>query len=254
MSTAQPTIVLLHGFAESREVWTAFTRDFPDDYRLVTPNLLGFGTNVHDIRDFSMEAQARYLAEYLRQRGVERAVFVCHSMGGYVALAFAERYPSMVAGLSLFHSTALPDTEERKANRDKNIDFIQRHGVEKFMDSFVRPLFAPANREKLVDERCFLEEIGKATPQDSIIGALKAMKQRPDRTEVLRKARYPVQFIIGKDDVAVTVESLLPQLTLPTESHVLILDGVGHVGFFEQPEVTRRAVLDFAGRVFEREE
>ncbi|WP_400192342.1 alpha/beta fold hydrolase [Hymenobacter sp. B81] len=247
-----PVIVLLHGFGESREIWTDFTRDFPDQYRLLTPNLLGFGTNIHDVRDYSMEAQARYLADYLRQRHVEKALLVGHSMGGYAALAFAERYPDMVAGLSLFHSTALPDTEEKKANRDKNIDFVQRHGVEKFMESFIRPLFAPANRERLIDERCFLEDIGKATPVETVTGALRAMKERPNRTEVLRTAGYPVQFIVGKDDVAVPVESLLPQLALPAESHVLLLDDVGHLGYFEQPEVTRRAVLDFAGRVFGR--
>ena len=102
MSSSQhPTILFLHGFAESREVWTDFTREFPDGYRLLTLNLLGHGTNVHDIRDYSMEAQARYVAEQLRQKSVEKALLVCHSMGGYVALAFAERYPEMMAGLVL---------------------------------------------------------------------------------------------------------------------------------------------------------
>ncbi|UYZ58808.1 alpha/beta fold hydrolase [Hymenobacter latericus] len=251
MTTALPAIVLLHGFGESREIWTEFTREFPDDeYRLLTPNLLGFGTNIHDIRDYSMEAQARYLADYLRQRGCERVLLVGHSMGGYAALAFAERYPNMVAGLSLFHSTAMPDSDEKKANRDKNIDFVQRHGVDKFMESFIRPLFAPANRERLVQEREFLEEIGKATPKETVIGALRAMKERPDRTHVLRDARYPVQFIVGKEDVAVTVESVLPQLALPAESYSLLLSDVGHLGYFERPDETRRAVLDFAGRVY----
>ncbi|KAA9331620.1 alpha/beta hydrolase [Hymenobacter busanensis] len=248
-----PVIVLLHGFGESREVWTDFTREFPETYRLLTPNLLGFGTNTRDIRDYSMEAQARYLADYLRQRNVEQALLVGHSMGGYAALAFAERYPNMVAGLSLFHSTARPDSDEKKANRDKNIDFVQRNGVDKFMESFIRPLFAPANRERMIDQRCFLEDIGKATPADTVTGALRAMRDRPDRTAVLRDARYPVQFIVGKDDVAVTLESMQPQLVMPRESHVLVLADVGHLGYFERPEETRRAVLDFAGTVFGRE-
>jgi pimeloyl-ACP methyl ester carboxylesterase len=250
MSSATPTIVLIHGFGESREVWADFVREFPDHFRVQKPNLLGFGTNIHDIRDYSMEAQARYLADYLRQRGVERALLVGHSMGGYAALAFAERYPDMVAGLSLFHSTALPDTDEKKANRDKNIDFVQRHGLAKFMESFIRPLFAPANRERMLDERGFLEEIGKATSKETVVGALRAMKDRPDRTHVLREAHFPVQFIIGKEDVAVSLESILPQLALPRQSHSLILDEVGHLGYFERPAETRRAVLAFAEAVF----
>ncbi|GAB2771522.1 pimeloyl-ACP methyl ester carboxylesterase [Hymenobacter luteus] len=251
MSSSQPTILFLHGFAESREVWTEFTRDFPEGYRLLTLNLLGHGTNVHDIRDYSMEAQARYVAEQLRQKNVERALLVCHSMGGYVALAFAERYPDMVAGLVLFHSTALPDSEEKKANRDKNQDFVRRHGVEKFMESFIRPLFAPANREQLLEQREFLEDIGRATPEATVLGALEAMKNRPDRTKVLREARFPVLFIAGKDDVAVPTDALLPQLALPAQSHALLLSNVGHLGYFEEPELTRRAVVDFAGVVFE---
>ena len=251
MSTNQSTIVFLHGFAESREVWTEFTRDFPASYRLLTLNLLGHGTNVHDIRDYSMEAQARHVAEQLRQKNVDQALLVCHSMGGYVALAFAERYPELVAGLVLFHSTALPDTDEKKASRDKNLDFVRHHGVEKFMESFIRPLFAPANRESMREQREFLEDIGRATPQATVLGALQAMRDRPDRTQVLRDARFPVLFIAGKEDVAVPVESLLPQLVLPAQSHALLLSDVGHLGFFEAPELTRRAVVDFAGAVFD---
>ncbi|WP_375433939.1 alpha/beta fold hydrolase [uncultured Hymenobacter sp.] len=250
MSSQHPTIVFLHGFAESREIWTDFTREFPAGYRLLMLNLLGHGTNVHDVRDYSMEAQARYVAEQLRQKSVEKALLVCHSMGGYVALAFAERYPEQVAGLVLFHSTALPDTDEKKANRDKNIDFVRRHGVEKFMESFIRPLFAPANREQMREQREFLEDIGKSTPAATVVGALEAMRNRPNRTQVLKETEFPVLFIGGKDDVAVTVESLLPQLALPAESYALLLSDVGHLGYFEAPEQTRQAVVDFASRVY----
>ncbi|MBG8552984.1 alpha/beta fold hydrolase [Hymenobacter guriensis] len=250
MPSSHPVIVFLHGFAESREIWTDFTRGVPTHYRLLTLNLPGHGTNVHAIRDYSLEAQARYVADQLRQKQVEKALLVCHSMGGYVALAFAERYPGMVAGLVLFHSTALPDTDEKKANRDKNMDFVRRHGVDKFMESFIRPLFAPANRERMLEQRQLLEDIGRATPETTVLGALEAMKTRPDRTNVLKEATFPVLFIAGKDDVAVPVESLLPQLALPAQSHALLLDNVGHLGYFEEPELTRRAVVDFAGLVF----
>ncbi|QIX61178.1 alpha/beta fold hydrolase [Hymenobacter sp. BT18] len=251
MSTSSPVILFLHGFAESREVWTEFTREFPDQYRLLTLNLPGHGTNVHDIRDYSIEAQARYVAGQLRQKNVPRVLLVCHSMGGYVALAFAERYPEMVAGLVLFHSTALPDTEEKKGNRDKNIDFVRRHGVARFMESFIRPLFAPANRERMLEPQQLLEDIGRSTPEATVIGMLEAMKNRPDRTNVLREAAFPVLFIAGKEDVAVPIDSLLPQLLLPAQSHALLLDNVGHLGYFEAPDLTRRAVVDFAGVVFE---
>lgn len=250
MSSSQPTLLFLHGFAESREIWTEFTRGFPESYRLLALDLPGHGANAHDVSDYSMEAQARYVAEQLREEAIDRVLVVGHSMGGYVALAFAERYPHLVAGLALFHSTALPDTDEKKANRDKNQDFVRRHGVGKFMDSFIRPLFAPANRDTMREQRELLEAIGRATPETTVLGGLEAMKNRPDRTEVLRAATFPVLFIAGKDDVAVSTESLLPQLALPTQSHALLLSNVGHLGYLEAPEPTRRALLNFAGVVF----
>ena len=184
-----PTIVFLHGFAESREVWTAFTRAFPDGYRLLMPNLPGHGTNLAPVPDFSMEAQARHVVDYLGQKDCPNPVLlVCHSMGGYVALALAERWPQRVAGLVLINSTALADTDEKRQNREKNIGFVERHGVAKFMESFVRPLFAPTNRDRLTDARALLEEIGKATPEATITGAVRGMAARPDRTKVLATA------------------------------------------------------------------
>jgi len=252
MPASQPTIVFLHGFAESQEIWTDFLRGFPQTYQLLTPDLLGHGANVPATPndDYSMEAQAEYVVGQLQQQGVEKALLVGHSMGGYVALALAESQPEMVAGLVLFHSTALPDTDEKKANRDKNVDFIRRHGVGKFMDSFIRPLFAPANQDQMQEPQQFLAAIGKATPETAVLGGLRAMRDRADRTQVLREATFPVLFIGGKDDAAVALESLMPQLALPAQSHALLLSNVGHLGYLEAPELTQRAVVDFAGVVF----
>ncbi|RYY09453.1 MAG: alpha/beta fold hydrolase, partial [Cytophagaceae bacterium] len=175
-TVAQPTIVFLHGFAESREVWTEFTRPFPAHYRLLAPNLLGHGTSLAPVSDFSMEAQARYVIDHLgRRNATEPVLLVGHSMGGYVALALAQRYPERVAGLALINSSAYADTEEKRQAREKNSSFVARHGVNKFMESFVRPLFAPANRDRLPEARALLEDIGKATPETTLAGALRGM-------------------------------------------------------------------------------
>lgn len=246
----KPTIVFLHGFAESRTIWAEFTRGFPTHYQLLLLDLPGHGENTEGVHDYTMEAQARYVAEQLRQAGVTEALVIGHSMGGYVALALAEAYPELLSGLVLFHSTALADTDEKKANRDKNQEFVRRHGLGKFMDSFIRPLFAPSNRDRLTEQQQLLETIGKATSKATIIGGLEAMKTRPDRTHVLKNAQFPVLFIGGKDDVAVPLDSLLPQLALPAQSHALLLRHVGHLGYLEEPELTRRAILNFASGVF----
>lgn len=241
-----PALVFLHGFIESREIWTDFTHDFPSTYRIFAPDLLGHGANTSSAADYSMEAQARYVAEQLHAQQIDRAVLVGHSMGGYVALALAEAHPELVAGLCLLNSSAFADSEEKKESRAKNRNFIERHGVEKFMNSFVRPLFAPAHRDTMPEQLQLLEDIGKATPQATFLGGLRAMAARPDRTHVLREAAFPVLTIAGKEDVAVPLEQSVAQAHLAPVSYALFLAGVGHLSYLEAPEQTRRAVQDFA--------
>ncbi|UOR05255.1 alpha/beta fold hydrolase [Hymenobacter aerilatus] len=242
----QPTLVFLHGFIESRDIWTDFTRDFPDAYPVFVPDLLGHGSNSVPVANYSMRAQAEYVAEQLRQQQIEKAVLIGHSMGGYIALALAEQRPELVAGLCLFNSSALADTEEKKQAREKNIDFIERHGVEKFMNSFVRPLFSPAHRDSMPEQLRMLEDIGKATPKETFIGGLRAMAARADRTQVLREAQFPVLVIAGKDDVAVPFEQSVEVAQLAPVTYALFLAEVGHLAYLEAPERTRQAILDLA--------
>ena len=242
----QPTLVFLHGFIESREIWTDFTRALPAAYPFFAPDLLGHGANTAPAANYSMRAQADYVVEQLQQQQIEKAVLVGHSMGGYVALALAEKHPELVAGLCLLNSSALADTEEKKQNREKNIDFIERHGVEKFMNTFVRPLFAPAHRDSMPEQLRMLEDIGKATPQQTFIGGLRAMATRADRTHVLREAKFPVLVIAGKEDLAVPFEQSVEVAQLAPVTYALFLGEVGHLAYLEAPERTRQAVLDFA--------
>ncbi|QIL76036.1 alpha/beta fold hydrolase [Hymenobacter sp. HDW8] len=253
MNTSDKKLVLiyLHGFAENHTIWTEFIQNCPPEYKVLTPDFPGYGTaDSSRVTDYSMEALAEFVKGELDEADAQQAILIGHSMGGYVALAFAEKYPARVAGLCLFHSSAQADTDEKKANRDKNISFVERHGVVKFMETFIRPLFADANEETMMPYRRQLEEIGAATSQASIIGGMRAMRDRPDRTEVLRKATFPVLFIVGKEDAAVPLATSLEQVALPPESTALFLERVGHVGFFERPQSTRRAVLDFVGGIF----
>ncbi|MBO3269917.1 alpha/beta fold hydrolase [Hymenobacter defluvii] len=245
-----PTLVFLHGFIESREIWTGFTRDFPNDYPIFAPDLLGHGDNTAPVVNYSMRAQADYVAKQLQQQNIEKAVLIGHSMGGYVALALAEKHPELVAGLCLLNSSALADTDEKKQNREKNIDFIERHGVEKFMNSFVRPLFAPAHRDSMPEQLRMLENIGKATPKETFIGGLRAMAARADRTQVLREAQFPVLVIAGKEDLAVPFEQSIEVTQLAPVTYALFLAEVGHLAYLEAPERTRQAVLDFAAVTF----
>ncbi|TPE44907.1 alpha/beta fold hydrolase [Pontibacter mangrovi] len=244
------TLVFLHGFCESKQVWAEFTRPLQHKFRIIALDLPGFGENTHSISSYSMESMADYVKHTLEELNVRRCILVGHSMGGYVSMAFAKKYGNMLQGLCLFHSSALPDTDEKKENREKSIDYVERHGVINFINPFVEPLFYKENRDWLKQEIEMMKEIGRATPQDSVTGALAAMRDRPDRTDVLRKATFPVLFIFGKEDGAVPLEKALEQCHLPGNSMVYFLEKTGHMGMFERTYETRKAIEKFAETIF----
>ncbi|MFB9865353.1 alpha/beta fold hydrolase [Rufibacter immobilis] len=240
-----PVLVFLHGFCESKDLWTDFTKPLQHKFRVIALDLPGHGENP-PAHDYSMENQARQVRETLRQLQVDKCLLVGHSMGGYVSLALAELFPELLYGLCLFHSSALPDTEEKKEARNKTADFVQKHGVDKFMDSFVAPLFAESNRQSCQAAIEKMQAIGKATPPETITSCLQAMRDRADRTQVLKTTAAPVFFLAGKEDPAVPLEATLQQCHLPENSMTYFLGHVGHMGMWESPALTRQALLKFA--------
>ncbi len=247
---AENTLVFLHGFCESKALWNDLIAKMPEKFNCVALDLPGYGENLEPVEDYSMEGMAEAIHAELKKRHIKKFILVGHSLGGYVSLAFAEHFPKMLQGLCLFHSSALADTVEKKEARNKTIDFIKKHGVDLFMQSFVAPLFAPENRDKCKKDIEKLIKIGKATPEESIIKTLRAMRDRKKRLKVLKEAVYPVLFIAGKEDAAVPLEAILEQCHLPNNSTTVFLGGTAHMGMFERPFETRKSLEKFAELVF----
>ncbi|MGI4866570.1 MAG: alpha/beta fold hydrolase [Janthinobacterium lividum] len=244
-----PAIVFLHGYLESPAIWPDFIGDAFADCQVLMPALPGYGA-AGPATDYSLEAAAEAVRAELAAAGIGRAVLVGHSMGGYVALAFAEKYPGLVAGLGLFHSSALPDTEEDAERRARNRTFLAAHGMAAFADEFLQPQLSPTHRESMNDSVAQLQRLAAAVPLAVALGNLDAMAHRPDRRAVLEKATYPVLFIAGKDDRAVLPEKTHEESLLPDYCTVLWLAGVGHLGFIERPTDTRRAVRQLVDAAF----
>ena len=244
------TLVFLHGFCESKQVWAEFIKPL-QQFRTLALDLPGHGDNTASSSPYSMESLADDVKRRLDELGVEKCILVGHSMGGYVGMAFAEKYGYMLRGLCLFHSSALPDTDEKKETRTKTIDFVEQHGVASFINPFVEPLFYPENRARLKGEIEMMKEIGRQTPQTTVVSALTAMRDRPDRTNTLREASFPVLFIFGKEDGAVPLDKALELCHLPDNSTALFLGKTGHMGMFERTHETQKALEKFAETVFE---
>lgn len=235
-------VVFIHGFLEDHTVWEYYTDHFWKDYTLIVPDLPGHGKSPAIGMSHTMEEQSQLIYDILQKEKVENVVLVGHSMGGYIALAFAEMFPNMIAGLCLFHSSAYADTEQKKQDRQRSIEIVKsdsRH----YVNELTPKLFAPASLERISKKVEDLKEIGRRTSVEGICAALRGMSERKDRTEVLKNAKFPVQFILGKQDGVLPFETHFPLGALPACCFMALLDEVGHAGHFEA-EKTSLLVLE----------
>jgi len=238
-------VILLHGFPENSEVWAQQQSSLQAHYRVITPDLPGSGRSALT-QPLSIESMADFVHAILLAEGIEKAVITGHSMGGYVALAFAEKYPQQLLGLGLFHSTALADTAEKQEARRKSIKLMQQYGAATFIRQAVPGMFSPhtkSTQPALVEA---LVQMGMQCRVEALVAYYEAMIQRPDRKAVLQQLQVPALFILGKDDTAVTLDSVLPQVTLPAKSSVHIFEHTGHMGMWEMAKETTLALQQFA--------
>lgn len=242
-------IVLLHGFPESFEIWNEFSESLSKHFRVIAIDLPGFGETPCIGYSHSMELMAECVKSVMDELGYRKYVLAGHSMGGYVTLAFAEMFPKNISGICLFHSSALPDSEEKKKDRVRASEIVKKDRKH-YVSELVNKLFAPVNVSKFGKEIAGIKEIGYNTPSLGIINALLGMKDRPDRQHVLKNAGFPIQFIIGKDDLVMPFESLLEQSKLSDNTSVLLLENCGHMGFIEEKEKTAKALIKFSRKCF----
>jgi pimeloyl-ACP methyl ester carboxylesterase len=236
-------VFLLHGFMEDRRIWDSVLPGIENKYRWILPDLPGsggspFNASLQELKDF-----AELIPMILEQEGINEFVLIGHSMGGYISLAFAEKYPDKIRALGLFHSSSYADTNEKKESREKNIRFIEKNGSIPFLTQAIPGLFSekfrsvnPGEIKRLVDRSANFE------PQ-SLVLYLEAMKRRPATTGVLTSITKPVLFIMGEEDKAVPLKDGLEQCHLPGISYIHILTHSAHMGMIEESSLCN-TILD----------
>jgi pimeloyl-ACP methyl ester carboxylesterase len=192
-----------------------------------------------------MEGMAEVIKAILAEEKIEHCTMMGHSMGGYISLAFAEKYPGLLSSFALVHSSAFADSEEKKANRLKSIEFVKKNGAYEFLKATIFSLYteswASANRDTVEAQ----VEKSKAFSDEAIIRYYQAMIDRPDRTNVLRNFGKPILFIIGEHDLAVPFPQSLQQCYLPGQSHIHILRNSAHMGMLEEADKLNLALWQF---------
>ncbi len=235
-------LVLLHGFAEDGDVWKEQIEFLKDHFYLIIPDLPGSGKSGM-INDMSIEGMAESIKAILMEEQIETCTMAGHSMGGYISLGFAEKYPDMISSLALVHSSAFEDSEEKKANRSKSIEFVKKNGAYEFLKAVIFDLFTETwatNNQQAVDRQI---EKSKNFADEAVIAYYQAMINRHDRTHVLKNLGKPILFIIGEHDKAVPFQQSMQQCYLPDISHIHILRNSAHMGMLEEAEKVNLALL-----------
>ena len=235
-------IVLLHGFLENLAMWDEFILHLSKKHRIITIDLLGHGHTQSLGYIHSMEDNAELVHDVLSALRIRKAVLIGHSMGGYVALAFAENYPNNVKCLILLNSTSLADSDERKANRDRAIKAAKKDHTT-FVRLSIANLFSENNREKLKEEIEKTKIQALKTPLQGIVASLEGMKIRKDRKALLHLATFPILLILGKKDPVLNYHETSKQI----ENTPVFLSSLpdGHMSHIENKKELLIIMLDF---------
>nr|WP_315198042.1 alpha/beta hydrolase [uncultured Flavobacterium sp.] len=235
-------VVLLHGFLENKTMWDLYVSELRKKNRIITIDLLGHGETESLGYIQTMEENADVVHEVLSKLRIRKVILVGHSMGGYVALAFAELYPEKMKGLVLLNSTSKEDSPERKKNRDRAIKAVKKD-YETFIRLSIANLFSEENREILIKE---IEEVkiqALKTPLQGIVASLEGMKIRKDREILLHTTSYPKLLILGKKDPVLNYEENLEQIKSTDVELVTFLDG--HMSSIENRAELLTVFTDF---------
>ncbi|TAH25804.1 MAG: alpha/beta hydrolase [Cytophagales bacterium] len=232
------TVVFLHGFCEDKSIWEAFSNYLSSQYQVISIDLPGFGASPNSNEFNSIPSIAHQIKILLDALKIYSCILVGHSLGGYVALEFAESYPDNTHGLCLFHSTAFADSDEKKNNRNKAIEFIKKNGTYPFIKNLLPSLFSMANQEKYKNEISDLIEKAKQILPETLIRTSEAMRDRADKIEFIKKYPHPILYIVGKEDQAIPLESSIAQIHLAQQAHTLFLSNISHMGMLEAHEQT----------------
>ena len=241
-------VVFIHGFAEDHTVWNRQVAFLKQHCLVITPDLPGSGNSnliPCQLESVTIDDFANYIQAMLQNAGIEKCIMLGHSMGGYVALAFAEKHAAQLLGFGFVHSTAYADSEEKKAMRKRAIGTMEEYGSAAFIRNTTPNTFAATYKKEHPEEVEALIERGKHFTIAALQQYYTAMMKRPDRTGVLSNCLVPVLFIIGLEDVAAPPADVLKQVTLPAEAHVHTIAGVGHMGMWEAADKVNEYLLQF---------
>lgn len=234
-------VVLIHGFCETHEIWNEIAKALSLQYKVFIIDLPGFGQSSLPITPFSLNTIGQIVLDWIKQNNIVRPTVIGHSLGGYVALEMALQSKDIFSAIGLFHSTAFPDSEEKKANRNRVIEFVKKNGAHPFIETFVPGLFYSKEDPAIP----MVYGIAHKTHSEAITAYSAAMRDRPSYVEVLKNFNAPVLLLGGDNDPIIPQEVMLQMSQLAKHPVYKILKTTGHMAMYEQFDQAKEVLFDF---------
>ena len=237
-----PAVVLIHGFLENTTMWNVIIPELSKRNRVIAIDLLGHGKSDCIGYTHSMELFAETLEAVLKKVRIRKCVLVGHSLGGYVALAFAAKHPKRVKGLCLMNSTSNEDTADRKLLRTRANKMVHKNFSNLVRMSFTN-LFSEESRIVFKDQMKNALSEAMQTPIQGYIAGQEGMKLRPNRNHVLAENSFKKLIIMGKKDAVLDYKTSLEEVEKTNSKHVALPQG--HMSHIENLEELILILKDF---------
>ncbi|MCC7533140.1 MAG: alpha/beta hydrolase [Bacteroidia bacterium] len=234
-------LVLIHGFCENNTCFDKQVLLLKEHCKIILPDLPGAGKS-STIENTTLESYADSMAELLMALEIKDTTVIGHSMGGYVTLALAKKYPHLIKRFGLLHSTAKADDDTRKSKRNQAIKLIDEKGAKFYATNFIPPLFNPATPIEVAKPYI---KIGETFPASGLKNALAAMRDREDSTKFISEVDKPIFWGIGEFDALIPSDVMLQQALICKQSYIAHFKHSGHMSHIEEPELLAKQILQF---------
>src|SRR5689334_14636416 len=238
-------IVLIHGYPFNRSLWNEQVVALSSSYRVIAPDLRGFGESDAVPGTATMNEMAQDVALLLNHLDITRATICGLSMGGYVALAFYKQLPSRVRALILADTRAPADTEEGKQTRAQQAEKALTEGMAGIADAMLPKLLTPETVSKRPEVVKHVRDMMLQTKREGAAAALRGMAERDDQTELLPKITVPTLILVGAGDAITPVADSEKMHRAIPNARLVILENTGHVSNLERTEQFNDALLEF---------
>ena len=239
-------LLLVHAFPLSSAMWLAQREGLAARFRVLTPDMRGFGGSPLGTEEPSVDAMADDVATLLDAKGIDRAIICGHSMGGYVALAFCRRHPDRILGVVLADTKASEDTEEARAERIRAAERLEsEESVSVLLDDLLPRLVGPTTMSQRALVYGRVRGLVQSAPPAAAAWAQRAMAGRSDSLGALADFRAPTLILQGAEDAIVTDDDARAMADALPNAELIMIPGAGHLAAVEQPQLFNDAVTEF---------